>query len=274
MALSATLHCLTGCAIGEILGLVIGTAVGLSTGGTVVLAVGLAFLFGYTLSTLPLLRAGLGVGSALAVVLAADTLSIATMEVVDNLVMALIPGAMDAGLVNPTFWIAMMIALAAAFFAAYPVNRHLLGAARATPSRTATTVRPGDRRPPLHPGAVDRDAGRRDHGVHARRSAGLGQRRGRGPTPRSRRRAPDQPGHVGEPLEGGEALGRPGPVPVEDLRPCGPHHRAEGERDDHGVVGVADHRDDVGHQVERHRQVAEQQDASAPARRGAPPGRC
>ena len=92
MALSATLHCLTGCAIGEILGLVIGTAVGLSTGWTIVLAVSLAFLFGYMLSTLPLLRAGLGLGSALAVVLAADTLSIATMELVDNLVMAAHPG--------------------------------------------------------------------------------------------------------------------------------------------------------------------------------------
>ncbi len=126
MALSATLHCLTGCAIGEILGLVIGTAVGLSAGWTIVLAVGLAFLFGYTLSTLPLLRAGLGVGSALAVVLAADTLSIATMELVDNLVMAVIPGAMEAGLVNSVFWVAMMVSLTAAFFAAYPVNRHLL----------------------------------------------------------------------------------------------------------------------------------------------------
>ena len=126
MALSATLHCLTGCAIGEILGLVIGTAVGLSTGWTILLALSLAFLFGYTLSTLPLLRAGLGLGSALAVVLAADTLSIATMELVDNLVMAVIPGAMEAGLVNPVFWSAMMIALTAAFFAAYPVNRHLL----------------------------------------------------------------------------------------------------------------------------------------------------
>ena len=126
MALSATLHCLTGCAIGEILGLMVGTAIGLSTGGTVVLAVGLAFLFGYTLSTFPLLRAGLGVGAALSIVLAADTLSIAVMEVVDNAVMALIPGAMDAGLVNALFWISMLIALAAAFVAAYPVNRYLL----------------------------------------------------------------------------------------------------------------------------------------------------
>lgn len=126
MAVSATLHCLTGCAIGEIAGLMIGTAIGLSTTWTIVLAVGLAFLFGYTLSTFPLLKAGLGLGAALSVVLAADTLSIATMELVDNLVMALIPGAMDAGLVNVLFWVGMMIALTVAFFAAYPVNRYLL----------------------------------------------------------------------------------------------------------------------------------------------------
>jgi len=126
MALSATLHCLTGCAIGEITGLVIGTALGLGSGWTLVLAVGLAFLFGYALSTLPLLRAGLGLGAALAVVLAADTLSIATMEVVDNAVMALVPGAMDAGLVNSVFWLSMMLALGVAFLAAYPVNAALL----------------------------------------------------------------------------------------------------------------------------------------------------
>jgi hypothetical protein len=126
MAANATLHCLTGCAIGEILGLVIGTAAGLSAGRTIALAVSLAFLFGFSLSTLPLLRAGLGVGAALSVVLAADTLSIATMEVVDNLVMALIPGAMDAGLGNPVFWVGMGFALSAAFVAAYPVNRYLL----------------------------------------------------------------------------------------------------------------------------------------------------
>ena len=126
MAVSATLHCLTGCAIGEILGLVIGTALGLGNLATIAIAVGLAFLFGYALSTLPLLRAGLGVGAALTVVLAADTLSIATMEVVDNLVMAAIPGAMEAGLVNPVFWLSMMLALTVAFFAAWPVNRYLL----------------------------------------------------------------------------------------------------------------------------------------------------
>jgi hypothetical protein len=126
MALSATLHCLTGCAIGEIVGLMIGTALGLSNVATIALAVALAFLFGYSLSTLPLLKAGLAVGTALSVVLAADTLSILTMEIVDNAVMAVIPGAMNAGLVNPIFWIGMIIALTAAFIAAYPVNRYLL----------------------------------------------------------------------------------------------------------------------------------------------------
>ncbi|MGH3456922.1 DUF4396 domain-containing protein [Aeromicrobium sp.] len=126
MAANATLHCLTGCAIGEILGLMIGTAAGLSTGVTIALAVGLAFLFGYALSTLPLLQAGLSFFGALSIVFAADTLSITVMEIVDNLVMAVIPGAMDAGLVNPIFWLGMMIALTAAFIAAFPVNRYLL----------------------------------------------------------------------------------------------------------------------------------------------------
>jgi hypothetical protein len=126
MAVSATLHCLTGCAIGEITGLIIGTAAGLSNAVTIVIAIGLAFLFGYALSTLPLLKAGLTFGAALRVVLAADTLSILTMEVVDNAVMAVIPGAMNAGLVNVIFWIGMLIALTAAFLAAYPVNRVLL----------------------------------------------------------------------------------------------------------------------------------------------------
>lgn len=126
MAKSATLHCLTGCALGEVLGLVIGTALGLSTGVTIVLAVALAFIFGYALSTLPLLKVGVGLTAALSVVLAADTLSIATMEVVDNVVMALIPGAMSAGIVNPLFWLSMPLSLIAAFFAAYPVNKYLL----------------------------------------------------------------------------------------------------------------------------------------------------
>ncbi len=126
LAANATLHCLTGCAIGEILGLLIGTAIGLSTGATIALAVGLAFLFGYALSTLPLIQAGLGFFSALSVVFAADTLSITVMELVDNAVMAVIPGAMDSGLVNPLFWIGMMLALTTAFLAAFPVNRYLI----------------------------------------------------------------------------------------------------------------------------------------------------
>ncbi|WP_408898668.1 DUF4396 domain-containing protein [Nocardioides sp. R1-1] len=126
IAASATLHCLTGCAIGEIAGLMIGTAIGLATVPTMVLAVSLAFVFGYALSTLPLLGTGMPLGRALRLVLAADTLSIIVMEVVDNAVMALIPGAMDAGLVNPVFWLGMMIALSAAFLAAFPVNRYLI----------------------------------------------------------------------------------------------------------------------------------------------------
>jgi hypothetical protein len=127
LAANATLHCLTGCALGEVVGLMVGTALGMSAGATIALAVALAFLFGYLLSTLPLVQAGLGFAAALSVVFAADTLSILTMEVVDNVVMAVVPGAMDAGLVNPVFWIAMIIALLAAFAAAFPVNLYLMG---------------------------------------------------------------------------------------------------------------------------------------------------
>lgn len=126
MAFSATLHCLTGCAIGEVTGLIIGTALGLENHVTILLAIALAFVFGFTLSTLPLLKMGVGFFAALSVVFAADTLSIATMEAVDNAVMAIIPGAMNAGLVNPLFWIAMPFSLFIAFWAAYPVNNYLL----------------------------------------------------------------------------------------------------------------------------------------------------
>ncbi len=126
MAISATLHCLTGCAIGEVLGLIIGTAIGMSNGSTIALAIALAFVFGFSLSTLPLMKAGIGFVAALSVVAAADTLSIATMELVDNTVMFVIPGAMNSGLVDPLFWISMPIALTAAFFAALPVNKYLL----------------------------------------------------------------------------------------------------------------------------------------------------
>lgn len=126
MAVSATLHCLTGCAIGEVLGLIIGTAFGLSNLVTVLLAIGLAFVFGFALSTLPLLKVGMGFFASLSIVAAADTLSITTMEIVDNIVMLIIPGAMNASLVNPLFWVSMPIALTAAFFAALPVNKYLL----------------------------------------------------------------------------------------------------------------------------------------------------
>ncbi|MNT50271.1 hypothetical protein D3C72_1871850 [compost metagenome] len=126
MAASATLHCLTGCAIGEVAGLIIGTALGWTTLQTILLAVALAFVFGFALSTLPLRKAGLGFFAALSIVFAADTLSIATMEVVDNAVMAIIPGAMSAGLVSPLFWASMPIALTVAYLAAFPMNKYLL----------------------------------------------------------------------------------------------------------------------------------------------------
>lgn len=125
-AASATMHCLTGCAIGEITGLIIGEILGLGAAVTIILAITLAFIFGYSLSLLPLLKAGVALKAALALVLAADTLSIAVMELVDNTVVAVIPGAMEAGIVNPVFWLSMSLALTAAFFAAYPVNKFLL----------------------------------------------------------------------------------------------------------------------------------------------------
>ena len=125
-AASATMHCLTGCAIGEISGLIIGEILGLGTVLTIILAVVLAFLFGYSLSLLPVVKSGVALKSALVIVLAADTLSIAVMELVDNTVVAIIPGAMESGIVNPIFWLSMSLALSAAFFAAYPVNKFLL----------------------------------------------------------------------------------------------------------------------------------------------------
>jgi hypothetical protein len=126
MAIGATLHCLTGCALGEIIGLVLGTALGLSNLATIVVSIALAFAFGYTLSLLPLVAGGLPLLVALSVAFAADTLSITTMEIVDNTVMAIIPGAMGAGVVNPLFWLSMGVSMTAAFFAALPVNHYLL----------------------------------------------------------------------------------------------------------------------------------------------------
>jgi hypothetical protein len=125
-AFSATLHCLTGCAIGEVLGIVIGTALGWSTVATIVLAIVLAFFFGYGLTMLPLLRSGMALGAVLPLAFASDTLSITIMEIVDNLIIVAIPGAMDAGLGSPLFWGSLAFALAVAFVAAFPVNRYLI----------------------------------------------------------------------------------------------------------------------------------------------------
>src|SRR5215203_4201577 len=127
---SATLHCLTGCAIGEVLGLVIGTALGWGNAATIALAVALAFFFGYSLTMLPLLRSGLALGAAIPLALAADTLSITVMEIVDNAVMLVVPGAMEAGLASPLFWGSLAFALAVAFVAAFPVNRYLIARGR------------------------------------------------------------------------------------------------------------------------------------------------
>jgi hypothetical protein len=125
-AVSATLHCLTGCAIGEVLGMVLGTWWGWGTWETVALAVVLAFFFGYALTAGSVLRAGLSFRTALKVALAADTLSIAVMEVVDNAVMVLVPGAMHAGLANWIFWAALAFAFAVAFVVTLPVNRWMI----------------------------------------------------------------------------------------------------------------------------------------------------
>src|SRR5687767_7057114 len=126
LAVSATVHCLTGCAIGEVLGMVIGTALGWGELQTVALAVGLAFFFGYLLALRPVLRSGIALRAALPLVLAADTLSITTMEVVDNAIMLAIPGAMEAGLGSPLFWGSLAAALAIAFVLTVPVNRWLI----------------------------------------------------------------------------------------------------------------------------------------------------
>lgn len=126
VALSATLHCLTGCALGEVLGMVIGTALGWGNGPTVALSVVLAFAFGYSLTMTTLLRSGLAFAAAAPLAFASDTLSIAVMEVVDNAVMLLVPGALAAGLADALFWWSLVFSLAVAFAAAFPVNRWLI----------------------------------------------------------------------------------------------------------------------------------------------------
>ena len=130
LAFSATLHCLTGCAIGEVLGMVIGTALGWSNLATIALAIGLAFVFGYLMTMLPLLRSGMAWGAAARLALIADTASITIMEIVDNAVMLVIPGAMDAPLDSALFWGSLAISLVIAGAAAFPVNRYLIARGR------------------------------------------------------------------------------------------------------------------------------------------------
>lgn len=126
LAVTATLHCLSGCAVGEVLGMVVGTAIGLGNLETIVLAVILAFIFGYAFTMVPLLRAGLALGAVLKLALAADTASITIMEIVDNLIMLLVPGAMDAPLDSLLFWGSLTTALIIAGVVAFPVNRWLI----------------------------------------------------------------------------------------------------------------------------------------------------
>ena len=130
LAARATTHCLIGCAIGEVLGMVIGTALGWPNLPTIVLAVALAFVFGYSLTLWPLIASGMPLRAALALALVADTLSITVMEIVDNAIMLIIPGAMDAHLDNLLFWGSLAVALAIAWVVAFPVNRWLIGRGR------------------------------------------------------------------------------------------------------------------------------------------------
>ena len=125
-AFMATVHCLTGCTIGEVLGMVIGTALGWTNWPTVALAVVLAFMFGYAMTLWPLRRAGMAWGTAVGLAFASDTLSMTTMEIVDNVFMLVIPGAMDAGLTDSLFWVSLAISLVLAGAAAFPVNRWLI----------------------------------------------------------------------------------------------------------------------------------------------------
>ena len=126
IAISATIHCLTGCSIGEVLGMIVGTALGWGNWATVALSVVLAFAFGYLLTLIPLLKAKLEIRTAMALALASDTLSITIMEIVDNAVMLVIPGAMAAGLGQPLFWGSLFISLILAGIAAFPANRWLI----------------------------------------------------------------------------------------------------------------------------------------------------
>ncbi len=127
MAVRATLHCLTGCAIGEILGMVVGTALMWGNAPTMILAVSLAFVFGYSFTLFAVVRAGVSLKAAVKVALAADTVSIAVMELVDNGIIALTPGAMDAHLSDGLFWYALLGGFAVAFLITTPVNKWMIG---------------------------------------------------------------------------------------------------------------------------------------------------
>ncbi|GAA3290880.1 DUF4396 domain-containing protein [Dactylosporangium vinaceum] len=129
-AARATLHCLTGCAIGEVLGMVVGTGLGLHNAATVALSIVLAFIFGYGLTMRGVLRAGVGLRAALGIALAADTVSIAVMELLDNLVVVAVPGAMDAGLTSALFWLSLAFSLLVAFLLTTPVNRLMIARGR------------------------------------------------------------------------------------------------------------------------------------------------
>jgi hypothetical protein len=143
LAVNATVHCLTGCAIGEVAGMAIGTAAGFANGTTVVLSVALAFVFGYALTSLPLLRARLPVRRVLGIALAADTLSIATMEIIDNAIILAVPGAMEAGLDSLLFWGSLAFALAVAGALTVPLNRWLLARGRGHAAVHATGIHGG-----------------------------------------------------------------------------------------------------------------------------------
>ena len=130
LAASATTHCLTGCAIGEVLGLVFGTVFDWSNFTTIFAAIVLAFFFGYSFTAVPLLRSGLALAAVVPIALAADTISITIMEIVDNSIVLVIPGAMDAGLADALFWGSLAFALAVAWVAAFPANRWLISQGR------------------------------------------------------------------------------------------------------------------------------------------------
>ena len=162
VAFSATVHCLTGCSIGEVLGMVVGSSINLSNSGTIALSVVLAFLFGYALTMMPLIRRGIALGPAMKLAFASDTLSIALMEIIDNGVMLVIPGAMEAGLTDPLFWGSLVTSLILAGIAAFPLVRWLISRGR---GHAVVQKHHGSRSPTGGPGH-DRGGGTDPHARH------------------------------------------------------------------------------------------------------------